>query len=60
MSQRIGRPPKQNPRNISLNVRLSKDEAALLQECAEKLEITRTEVIVKGAKMVKSEIDAKK
>lgn len=60
MSPRTGRPPKENPRNKNLNIRVSEDEAALIQQCADELETTRTEVIVKGIKMVKSEIDSKK
>jgi len=60
LSPRTGRPPKENPRNKNLNIRVSEDEAALIQQCADELETTRTEVIVKGIKMVKSEIDSKK
>lgn len=60
MSPRTGRPPKDNPRNINIGLRLSNEEADLLQECAERLDTTRTEIVVKGVKMVKSEIDAKK
>ena len=57
--KKMGRPPKENPRNISLNLRLTKDESALLQECADKLSTSRTEVIIKGVKMVKAQIDKK-
>ena len=53
MSPRTGRPPKENPRNINLNLRVTKDEADLIQECADKLETTRTEVIIEGVKLVK-------
>lgn len=60
MSPRTGRPPKDNPRSINIGLRLSKEEAELLQECAESLDTTRTEIVVKGVKLVKSEIDKKK
>ncbi len=60
MSPRTGRPPKENPRNINLNIRISKDEAALIQECANRLEMTRTDTIIHGVKLVKSEIENKK
>ena len=56
MSPRTGRPPKKNPRNINLNIRLSVKESQDLQECADKLGVTRTEVIVKGIELVRSEI----
>ena len=59
MSPRTGRPPKENPRNVSLNLRLTKGEAALLQECADALSTTRTEVIVAGVKLVKERLENK-
>ena len=60
MSPKTGRPPKENPRNVSLNIRLRKDEAALIQECADKLSTTRTDVIIQGVKLVKDRIDKQK
>lgn len=47
-----GRPPKESSRTISLNIRLSKAEAELLKDCAEKLGKTRTDVIVDGVKLI--------
>ena len=60
MSPRTGRPKSDNPKNISLNLRLSKDEANLIQECADKLETSRTEVIIKGVRKIKSELEKRK
>lgn len=59
MSPRTGRPPKENPRNVSLNLRITNDEAALIQECADLLGITRTDVIIQGVKLVKGKIEKK-
>lgn len=59
MSPRTGRPPKENPRKINLNIRLTQDEATLIQECADKLQTSRTEVIVQGVKLVKEQLDKK-
>lgn len=59
MSPRTGRPPKDNPRNINLNIRITKEEAQLIQECADALGTTRTEIVVQGAKLVKAEINKK-
>ena len=56
LSPRIGRPPKDNPRNINLNIRISKDEANLIQKCADELEMTRTDVIIKGVNLVEKEL----
>lgn len=50
MSPRTGRPPKDNPRNINLGVRLTKDEAELLQKCADAMNTTRTDAIVAALK----------
>lgn len=60
MSPRTGRPPKENPRNINLNIRVTKDEAELIQECADELNTTRTDIIIKGVNMVKAELENKK
>lgn len=59
MSPRMGRPPKENPRNVSLNLRLTRDEAALIQECADSLNTTRTAVIVQGVKLVRESLENK-
>lgn len=56
MSPRTGRPPKENPRKINLNIRLTEQEAKDIQDCADELKISRTDVIMKGIRMVKSEI----
>lgn len=54
-----GRPPVENPKNIRLEIRLTKEEADLLQRCADELDITRTDVINKGVKLVEAEIKKK-
>ncbi len=55
MSAKMGR-PTDNPRNIQVRVRLNKEEAAMLSDCAEQLQISKTAVIVRGIKQVYSEI----
>ena len=59
MSPRTGRPPKENPRNINLNIRLTKDESERIKKCADKLELTRTDTIMKGIAMVEEQIEKK-
>ena len=54
-----GRPKTENPRNVNLNIRLTKQEAAEVQECADALKTTRTNAIMKGIHMVKEELDKK-
>lgn len=55
-----GRPPVDNPKNIRLEIRLTKDEAELLKYCADELNVNRTDVINKGIKLVESEIKKNK
>lgn len=60
MSPRTGRPPIDNPRNIRFTARLTEEEAADLQECADALKVSRTDIIVQGIELVKSEIHKQK
>lgn len=54
-----GRPKVQNPKNVRLEIRLTENENKILEECAEKLGTTKTEVINKGINLVKEELDKK-
>lgn len=51
-----GRPHKENPRNVNLNIRITKDEANRIQKCADELELTRTDTIMKGIGLVEKEL----
>ena len=55
MSPRTGR-PTDNPRKIRLEIRLNEDENQLLKECIEKLNLTKTDVLVMGLKEVYKQI----
>lgn len=46
-----------NPKNVSLNLRLTKEEADNIQYCADKLGTNRTAAINLGIKRLKEEID---
>lgn len=59
MSPRTGRPHKENPRKINLNIRLTEQEAKDIQECADKLGISRTDTIMKGIALVRAEMQNK-
>ena len=52
--------PTTNKKTERLEIRLAPNELALMQECADTLNINKTEVINKGVKLVKVEIDKKK
>lgn len=52
--------PTTNKKTERLEIRLAPNELALMQECADKLKVSKTDVINKGVKLVKDEIDGKK
>lgn len=58
MSPKTGRPTS-NKKSKRLEIRMTPEEEALLQECAERLRISRTDVINKGIKLVKAALDKK-
>lgn len=59
MSPRTGRPTT-NKKTERLEIRLTPDELKLMEECSKSLNVSKTEVINKGVKLVKAEIDEKK
>lgn len=52
--------PTANKKTERLEIRLAPDELTLMQECADKLNVSKTDVINKGVKLVKAEIEEKK
>lgn len=50
----------ESKKELRLQLRLNREEMALIDECAEKTESTRTEVVMRGVKLVKLELDKKK
>ena len=61
MSPPAGRPAKgDQPRNKSLQLRLSENEMMLLDECSTRLNESRTDVISRGIKLVKKSLDGEK
>ncbi len=59
MSPRTGRPKSDNPKNVRLEIRLTQHDAERLQKCADALNITRTDVILKGIDLVEAELNKK-
>lgn len=56
MTARLGRPPKENTKNVNIGFRLTKETVSKLEECANKLNTTRTAVIEKGIDLVHASI----
>ena len=60
MSPRTGRPPiQETSRSERLNIRLTKQEKEEIEYCSEKLNLSRTDTIMKGIGLVKEEIKKK-
>lgn len=60
MSPRTGRPVKgTSKRDKSLQLRMSAEELVLLDECASRLNKTRTDVVNIGIQLVRKELDEK-
>lgn len=54
-AKKMGRPKSVNPRNIRLEIRLNKRENEMLEECVKNLNVTKTDVLMKGLKEVYSQ-----
>lgn len=59
MSPRMGQKLTDNPRNVRLEIRLTQSESKTLEECADKMGTTKTEVIKEGVRLVKEKLDKK-
>ena len=51
MSPRTGR-PTDDPKKIRLEVRLTEEQSNMLTECARNMNLTKTDVIVKGIQTI--------
>lgn len=60
MSPRTGRPPKENPKNVKINIRLTEETAAILQKCSEEMNVPRAIVIEQGICLVRAKLDENK
>lgn len=58
MSPRTGRPTS-NKKTERFEIRLTPQEAQDLQSCADKLNVSKAEVINKGVQLVKAELEKK-
>ena len=56
MAVKKGRPTN-NPKNIQMRIRLTKDESEKLKFCAENLNKTMTDVVVMGIEQVYANIE---
>lgn len=59
VSPKMGQKLTDNPRNVRLEIRLTKSESESLNDCAEKMKTTKTDIILKGIELVKKELEKK-
>lgn len=59
MSPKLGQKLTDNPKSVRLEIRMTKSESELLEECASKMNTTKTDVINRGIQLVKDELDKK-
>ena len=58
MSPRTGRPPKgSQSRTGKITIRVSEQEAQKIQDCADKMQSTRTDAIMAGIDLLKVELE---
>lgn len=48
-----------NPRNVRLEIRLTQSESELLEDCANRMNTTKTKVLLRGIELVSEELDKK-
>ena len=52
MSPRTGRPPKDNPKDTRIQIRVDRETLEKLDECAERGQTTRSDVVRRGIDLV--------
>lgn len=56
MSPAKGRPPSKAPKNVDTRIRLSEDEAKMLDFCKDKTGMTKADIIRRGIKKIYDEV----
>ena len=49
--KKVGRPQSENPKKLRAEIRLTKEQAQRIEECARRNNLTKTEVLLKGFEM---------
>ncbi|GKX29934.1 hypothetical protein SH1V18_24140 [Vallitalea longa] len=57
--KKMGRPHSENPKNIKLQIRVDQDTMDMLDECAERLNSNRSDVVRKGIKKIADDLEVK-
>lgn len=57
-AKKLGR-PTDNPKDITMKIRFDKGTFDLLEECSEKMEVSRAEVVRRGVKKMSDDLQTK-
>lgn len=57
-AKKLGR-PTDSPKDITMKIRFDKDTSQKLEECSEKMEISRAEVVRRGVKKMHDDLNKK-
>jgi len=57
--KKMGRPPSDNPKNVTIRVRADADTIKKLDDCSRKLDVKRSDIVRKGIDMVHDSLDEK-
>nr|DAG53572.1 MAG TPA: NikA, BACTERIAL CONJUGATION, RELAXASE, DNA [Caudoviricetes sp.] len=57
MSPTLGRPKSESPKDTMLRVRLDEEYCKKLNRCAEKLSLSKSEIVRKGIDLVEKSIE---
>ncbi|MGT2832984.1 hypothetical protein [Streptococcus halotolerans] len=55
MGKTVGRPKSDNPKNRQLKIKMTEQEFQDLNDLAEKKSMTKTDIVMRGIELVKSE-----
>lgn len=55
--KKMGRPPADNPKANTLRIRVDDETLKTLDECSQKLDTNRSEIVRKGIDMVKDSLE---
>lgn len=58
--KKMGRPPIENPRNKTIQMRMTQDELDRIQHCADILNDTRTNTVLKGIDLLMESLKKEK
>ncbi|MEE0229638.1 MAG: hypothetical protein UEJ45_03965 [Peptococcaceae bacterium] len=59
-AKKMGRPPIGNPRNKTIQMRMTQDELDKIQQCADILKESRTNTILKGIDLLMKSLEKEK